>query len=871
MAMSEQNPKRELILAPGEYAYMQDTTKGVIKTLTGPTVINQTAQERPIAYHEGSKTFVPCSLEQAMRKAPIAPEGFYIILLNSAKGGKHPDEGAAQSSAELDIGRKVNIPGPATFALWPGQSADVVRGHHLHNNQYLLVRVYNEEEAKKNWTSAVVKPATPPGEGEAAPSVTSAPPPDLTVGKQLIIRGTEVSFYIPPTGIGVVIDENGSYVREALTLERLEYCILVDEDGNKRYEKGPQVVFPLPSERFIEDRSDKNHSKKFRAIELNLIQGLHIKVIAPYEENGKKYAEGDELFITGKDTAIYYPREEHSAIKYDGKAKHFATAIPAGEARYLMNRLTGEIKTVKGPAMLLPDPRSEVIVRRVLSEKQASLWYPGNSEVAVYNRELRTIASNVPTTRQGAVSEGDFERNSRGVTRGGGGTKGIQAKTSGGLVDSPQYASASYNSMMESSRVSGDQALVGEEFSRASSYTSPRTVTLDTKYQGAPGIDIWTGYAVMVVSKTGHRHVEKGPKTVLLEYDEALEVLELSMGKPKTTDNTLKTVYLRVDNNKVSDIVEVETVDHVKIQLYLSYLVNFEGDANNWFSVENYIKFLCDHARSVLRGAVRKLKAEDFYTNAADIIRDTILGKSADGKRIGMLFKENGMRVGDVEVLRVHLLDERIRQLLDNSQHEVVRSNIDLSNLNRNLAFLKEKENLAREEAKILTETKLTKDKLQLEVATSSLSVILAQLENELSQFEAKRKIEEATRELMDENHGAQLDRMAAEKQLNLQVAKQESEIKIEALRAEAEATVQRFSAVKEGFAEALVALSNKDTLEKVAQAWSLNRVIGGDSISDALRRTFTGSPLEPFIEKVVNVASANGRSSSSLASPSLT
>src|SRR5262249_32330991 len=151
---------------------------------------------------------------------------------------KHPSEGSAQPSDELEIGRKIIIPGPATFALWPEQVAEVVEGHHLRSNQYLLVRVYNEEEARKNWTKAVVKPAT---EGETT-TVTSSPPPDLTVGKQLIIRGTEVSFYIPPTGIEVVAEnaDGDRYVREALTLERLEYAILVDENGKKRYEVGPQ-------------------------------------------------------------------------------------------------------------------------------------------------------------------------------------------------------------------------------------------------------------------------------------------------------------------------------------------------------------------------------------------------------------------------------------------------------------------------------------------------------------------------------------------------------------------------------------------------------------------------------------------------------
>jgi hypothetical protein len=71
-------------------------------------------------------------------------------------------------------------------------------------------------------------------------------------------------------------------VREAVTLERLEYCILLDEDGNKRFIQGPAVVFPKPTESFVE----KAGARKFRAIELNENSGIYLKVIAPYEENG---------------------------------------------------------------------------------------------------------------------------------------------------------------------------------------------------------------------------------------------------------------------------------------------------------------------------------------------------------------------------------------------------------------------------------------------------------------------------------------------------------------------------------------------------------------------------------------------------------
>lgn len=822
--------KRDLVLPPGSYAYMQDVTKGVVKTYTGPTVINPTAQERPVIYDASASTFQGVvSLEDAMRIAPIAAEGYYIILRNPAKANKHPEEGSAQPSAELEIGRAIIVPGPATFALWPGQAAEVVEGHHLRSNQYLLVRVYNEDEARKNWSKAVVKPATVEGEPGAAQPVTATPPPDLTVGKQLIIRGTEVSFYIPPTGIEVVRDGD-LYAREALTLERLEYAILVDENGKKRYEVGPQVVFPLPTERFVEARDESGRpTKKFRAVELNEIQGLHIKVIADYTESGVSHRAGDELFITGRDTAIYFPREEHSAIKYDGKAKHFATAIPAGDARYVMNRLSGEIRTVRGPAMLLPDPRNEVIVRRVLADRECALWYPGNQEALVYNQSLRALLHNAPTTRQGVLSEGDVERGGRRV----------QKPHAAGMV-------------MEASRVSGDQALVSDEFSRASTYTQPRMITLDNKYQGAPQITLWTGHAVLVTSKTGRRRVEVGPTTVLLDYDESLEALALSTGKPKTTDKLLETPYLRVENNQVSDLVQVETLDHVHLRIYLSYRVDFEGDPMRWFAVENYVKFLCDHVRSVLKGQVRKLPIEDFYANSTDRIRDFILGPADSGKRAGMAFPANGMRVVDVDVLRVVLEDEGIRTLLDQAQLDVVRSNIDLSNLARELSATRQREAMNRETAEVQTATRIRHDELARELAASELATSLARIANTLREIDERRKLVEAEQSVEGFKFGVRLERVKRERDQELAFLALEQEKQIELLRAQAESAVQRFQAASGNFSEALLALGRNETLVKVAEAWSVQRLVEGESLGDTLTRLFHNTPLKPLVDKLV-------------------
>jgi major vault protein len=838
--MSErEREKREIALAPGSYAYMQDTTKGIIKVLMGPTVINQTGTEVPVLWNGHSGKFDLCpTLEGAVKQAPVAAEGSYIVLDNPAKDEKHPSEGVS-TPPELLIGRKIVIPGPCTFALWPGQNAAVVEGHQLRSNEYLLVRVYNEEEARKNWTKAVVKTT---GVSEAAPTRV---PSDLSVGRLFIIQGTEVSFYIPPTGVMVVpeIEERTiSFVRGALTLEKLEYCILVDEDGNKRYERGPQVVFPKPTETF---RKDKSGDIKFRAVELNPIQGLHIKVISAYidEANGLPYKEGDELFITGKDTSIYFPREEHSLIKYDGRSKHFATAVPAGEGRYVMNRLTGEIRMVKGPAMLLPDPREEVIIRRALSDTQVTNWYPGNAEALEYNRILRSIQVNAPTTRQGAISEGDFERGTRRPLK-----KSLMADT--GLtkslsVSAPSVATYSLASM-DSSLVHGDQQHVGDEFSRASTYTQPRTVTLNTKFEGVPSIDVWTGYAVMVVSKTGKRRVVRGPTTLLLEYDESLEVVEISTGKPKNTDHLLRTVFLRTSNNKISDRISVETLDHVNIDLALSYLVQFEGEESKWFEVENYVKFLCDHVRSILKGAIKKSKVEDFYVNNVDIIRNLILGK--EGERHGLPFPENGTRITDVDILGIYIKDEKIRQLLDEAQHAVVQSNISLSNARRDLSVTQEREVINQQLSQAKTATKLAQHLLDSQIVTSELTLFLEETASHLRQLAENKKVEEGQQEIKDIGFNRDLDRSRRAADQQHFKNEQDQALKLRTLDAETAAMLARFQAGQSGFSEALLALGNQETLIKVAEAMSVQTFIGGKSFTDVVNQVFNGTSLQKMI-----------------------
>jgi major vault protein len=825
----ERGRERDLVLAPNEFAFISDETKGNINVYVGPHKTSLANTDQPVVFDATTKRFDRCSLEQATRTLSIAPEGWYVVLKNPARDKSHPRTGALNNLPELDTGRKVNVPGPVSFALWPGQMARVLQGHHLRSNQYLLVRVYDEEAAKANWKNAVIKPQTaaPEGAPEPAAEGASLDPerllPELTMGKQLIIRGTDVAFYIPPTGVEVVADAAGAHVREAATLERLEYCILLGEDGNKRYIQGPAVVFPRPTETFVE----RHGSRKFRAIELNENSGIYLKVIAPYvDEAGRAYKVGDELFLTGREQMIYFPRPEQALVRYGEQEIHYAVAIPAGEARYVLDRLTGQIRLQRGPCMFLPDPRREVIVRRVLDRRQVEMWFPGNADAVAHNQML-----------------GEFERKKR--EEGGEGAPAAAAPA-------PAAAPAAKRAR---------EGFAGDDFRRGTSFTKPRTIVLDTRFDGAVAISVWTGYAVLVVGKSGERKVVVGPSTYLLEYDETLQALRFSTGVPKSDAAPFYTVYLRVLNNKVSDEVEAETRDLCRVRLRLSYRVNFEGEPERWFDVENYVKFFTEHLRSLLRHAIRQYGVEAFYANAVGVVRDVVLGaQNEGGKRAGRFFAENGLRVYDVEVLDVSLGDETIAGLLVEAQHAAVRQALELAAGQRRLESARQTEHVRQQIEELEASTRQKSLALGVLDVARTLELELAKARAEAEARQRRREAELAEQGAIDAMHGAELARRKSDHDLALEVAGRQLEQRLRQLGAEVQATVDKAHAVSPDLVAALQAFGDRALAERMAQSMAPLAILGGESVAEVLGRLLQGTPLARLLTAgAPAAASGNG------------
>ena len=805
--------QKDLVLSINEYAYVLDETKGHVVCWVGPSKTSLSNSDKLVRFNTKTKTFDRCGYSEVVNLFATAPENWYIILKNPAEGNKHPKPGANNLPDDVKIGQKINVRGPVSFALYPGQMAKVVKGHSLRSNQYLLARVYEADAASQSQGEML------DAEGNKIETKGNT----YVNGQILVIKGTEVSFYIPPTGIEVIPlnnDDHKGYVRDAVTLERLEYCILKDEDGNKRYVHGPAVVFPEPTETFV---NSPKGGCIFRAIELSKITGIYVKVIAEYkDEDGTVHPVGEELFITGDDTMIYYPRPEHAIINYDNKITHHAIAIPEGEGRYIMNRLTGEITTVKGPAMYLPDPRTEVVVKRKLTQRQCELWFPGNYAALEYNIGL---------------SEKSVEK----------GLKNID-------LDSFSFmASTSLDSTLANLEAKAN-------ISRGTSYTKPRTITLDNKFDGVVSVDVWTGYAVNVISKSGDRKVVCGPQTILLDYDQTFEELQMSTGKPKTTDNLIKTVFLRHENNKVSDLVNVETKDFVNCHIKVSYCVDFlKEHMDKWFNVENYVKYMCDRIRSEMKRVAKQYNIEEFYQHYSEIMRAVAIdsGCETDGNngKKGRFFSENGMLVHDCEVLSISV-DKEIEKMLTMHQQEMIAQSLKLSDAEKRVAVAEKLAVAEQKEQELRNQQLINKMQLQREEAVKKLAI---QSEiNALQDAEklAAKKAEQDMQKIIDAIHDASLTRKDKDNAQEIEHKRQLAAIEEAKQKAYAETVAAIMGSISEDLVAAMTSKSNNDMTVAIAQAIAPYALAGeNESVSDVVNKLLRGTALEQLIDDVnVNI-----------------
>jgi major vault protein len=109
-----------------------------------------------------------------------------------------------------------------------------------------------------------------------------------------------------------------------------------------------------------------------------------------------------------------------------------------------------------------------------------------------------------------------------------------------------------------------------------------------------------------------------GPELIMLGPEEHFTVLSLSGDKPKRP-HVIKDIALQLGPDFMTDIVTVETADHARLSLKLSYNWFFEidranlADATKIFQVPDFVGDACKAIASRVRCAVAQASFDEFH------------------------------------------------------------------------------------------------------------------------------------------------------------------------------------------------------------------------------------------------------------------
>lgn len=172
-----------------------------------------------------------------------------------------------------------------------------------------------------------------------------------------------------------------------------------------------------------------------------------------------------------------------------------------------------------------------------------------------------------------------------------------------------------------------------------------------------------------------------GPELVMLSPDEEFTVVRLSGGKPKKP-NQINSLSLMLGPDFMTDVVEVETSDHARLRLQLSYNWHFEVDKTSAdpaerakvFKVRDFVGDACQALASRVRGAVASTNFDEFHKYSAKIIRTSIFGVDDNTNKIGNVFRSNnnGLIVTNVDIQTVQPVDDRTRDSLQQSVQSAI-------------------------------------------------------------------------------------------------------------------------------------------------------------------------------------------------------
>jgi len=321
-----------------------------------------------------------------------------------------------------------------------------------------------------------------------------------------------------------------------------------------------------------------------------------------------------------------------------------------------------------------------------------------------------------------------------------------------------------------------------------------------------------------------------GPDMVMLGPDEQFTVLSLSGDKPKRA-NVIKAICLLLGPDFFTDIITIETADHARLQLQLSYNWHFDVkspvdavDAAALFSVPDFVGDSCKAVASRVRGAVASVQFDDFHKNSNRIICSAVFGFDEKlAVRQNLRFNQNHLMISSVDIQSVEPVDQRTRDSLQKS----VQLAIEITTNSQEAAARHEAERLEQQARGKLERQRITdqaeaerarKELLELEALSAAVESTgaakaeaqsraeAARIQGEAAVNEAKLKAEAQTIEAE-----AELQRLVKAREQELSYKKQIDVLEVDKQKNLAHIESQRFSQLVESM--------GRDTLTEIARA----------------------------------------------------
>ncbi|MFA5020844.1 MAG: hypothetical protein WC517_02165, partial [Patescibacteria group bacterium] len=552
----------------------------------------------------------------------------------------------------LEYGKK-RVVTSGSFVIWPGQIVEVRKRHRLSASEYLMIQVESDEvdsaapyfglvmqcaEIKTALVDETVAGETDGGgvtlsalsevdSGNA--NLTGIEDKDqakkgsfpgaskLVVGQRIIIPGNKAPTFIPPSGTDVVPVEK----EEAIVAKPVNPALMIAEmikTGVLKMENLKSVLQGVDLEEYYAGIRDSYSRRRADGLPANAL----------YEAIASYLSTEDMLtvceFLQSSDTTKAKTADRDPVIRQ--------ALVPGPTQFCVLIDENGDPETKKGPGRVWPGPNDHfrlegsnagiyeayhirvdrglllrVVASQITCEEMAKqlpkdsrldkLVYRKGDEIFIggfdaYFVPSKSVEVRNPITRQLHIGNDHSE---------------VYVHAIGVDQDSGVYIATLETGNIAlikgEKRVLPDprrerhvlRRIPGSMFNLMVAANEPHKRVRDDAIVETPwaiSVSIPHNNAILVTGGA-NRRVVVGAQRELLGYKENLEVLELTQGRPKVSGNPkVATCFLRIDGNRVTDQVVLETADFVNVVVDLAYSVKFEGtsqeDMIRWFNFQNY-------------------------------------------------------------------------------------------------------------------------------------------------------------------------------------------------------------------------------------------------------------------------------------------